>query len=52
MALLPTTDSRRFLPRSLLAFVCRIGERMHYVSMFINCLCFVSISRFVIVLLV
>ena len=52
MALLPTTYSRHYLPRSLLAFVCKIGERMRYVSMFINCLCFVSLSRFVMVLLV
>ena len=38
MALPPTTDSRLFLPRSWLAFVCKIDERMHYVSMFMNCL--------------
>ena len=42
MALLPTTDSRRFLPRSWLTFVCKIGDRMHYVSMFINCLFYFS----------
>ena len=47
MALLPTTDSRCFLPRSWLAFVCKIGDGMHYVSMFINWLCFISLSRFV-----
>ena len=52
MALLPTTDSRLFLPRLWLAFVCKIDEWMNCVSIFINCLCFISLSRFVMTLLV
>ena len=42
MTLLTPTDSHHFLPRSWLAFVCNIGERMHYVSMFITCLFYFS----------
>ena len=41
-----------FLPRSWLAFVCKIDEWMNYVSIFIFCLCFISLCRFVMVLLV
>ena len=41
MVLLPTTDSRLFLPRSWLAFVCKIDEWMYYVRIFMNCLCFI-----------
>ena len=50
MPLLPTTDSRLFLPRSWLAFVCKIDEWMNYVSMFIFCLCFISLCRLVMAL--